>query len=145
MEHFDETQSYPTIARYRIKGMLDRHRDILSDDEFDLLLGLYECHGSFENFSRETGRDVREIYQEYQTFREKIGVRTRKDGRRWRTRISIPRLKVLLESYDFTGDEREILNARIQSRNQMIAAIALGMTYAEYVDAFQAVRDRYGF
>lgn len=145
MEHLDKTQPYPAIARYLIKEMLDKYRDELSDKEFDLLLGLHECHGNFENLSKETGRDIHEIHQEYETFRERVVARTRKDGQRWRTRISTPKLRKILEAYDFTENERKILDARIQSRNQMIAAIALGLTYTDYVNAFQAIRDRYGF
>lgn len=144
MEQLDETSLYPTIPRYRVKAILDKYRDTLSDDEFDLLTGLYECRGRFEDLSKETGREVRDLYQEYQTFLAK-SKRIRSDGRTWRTSLSTKSLKIILEKYDFTEEERRLLEARVRSRNQMIAATALGLSYHEYASAFLKVRDQHGF
>lgn len=144
MEKLNEVSSFPKIAVSDIKDMLDKYRETLSDEEFELLVGLHECHGSFERLSQETGSDASDLYRQFQDFWLPKVTRIRKDGKKWRTRLSPRKIMIILEDYDLTESEKKILEARIQSQNNMLAAIALGMTYGDYHREFQAIRDRYG-
>lgn len=169
MERPSETESGYKVSPDSIKAAIEKHRNTLDEADFEFLLGLYEVDGDFMAYAKEINCSGRDVHQKFALIlasqentpgkvSEKKGpVIARKDGRSLRKRLTPRELRVILDEYNFTLREKLILEARIQSTNQTMAAFVLEqmllqellieekVTYSQYVTEYMAIREKYDF
>ncbi len=131
----------------RYVQLIETKRDVLSDDDMELLFTMHE-QSSKVRAARELGISIEELEQRLTVLfppRQAVERRT-KTGEMYAKRLTNTAIKaILLEHEDLNDDERRLLATLMESRNQVIAATALGMTYSDFMSTYKAIRQKHGF
>jgi len=127
--------------------LIEAKRDVLSDDDMELLLTMHE-QPSKVRAARELGISIEELEQRLAVLfppKQVVERRTR-TGEAYAKRLTNTAIKaILLEHEDLDENERMLLATLMESRNQVIAAAALGMTYTDFMGNYRAIRRKHGF
>lgn len=171
-EQIPGEQLIPDITddKERLRQIIEAGRDMLSDDQMDVLFTLYESD-SMSEAAAELGRSEADIASilvginsdianpkpiEVETPEVEAPVeaapntprpeRVNKKGVPYKKRLArTAYVQILLEHDDLSDDERAVIKAIAESANQSIAAQLLGMTYKEFDQAHSRIRREHGF
>jgi hypothetical protein len=126
--------------------LIEAKRDVLSDDDMELLLTLHE-QSTKKRAANELGISIDELEERLAIlFPPKTDERRTKTGEAYAKRLTNTAITaILLEHEDLNEDERRILAALVGSRNQIIAALSLDMSYEDFMSQYKAVRRKHGF
>ncbi len=130
----------------RYVQLIEAKRDVLSDDDMELLFTVHE-QPTKARAAKELNITIEELEARLAVlFPPKKDERRTKTGESYAKRMTNTALKaILLEHDDLDDDERKLLATLMESRNQVIAATALGMTYSDFMSNYKAIRRKHGF
>ncbi|HRJ06730.1 MAG TPA: hypothetical protein PK096_01780 [Candidatus Saccharibacteria bacterium] len=134
-----------------ILRLIEVGRDILNDDQMELLFALYEEDDAWRA-AEMLGMSLPQLEKKWldvigrTTPQPNGSERITKKGKPYLKRLGHSALtKILLERSDMVEEDRKIVIALATSTNQGTAARSLGMTYNDFVKRFIEIRREYDF
>lgn len=131
----------------RYVQLIEAKRDVLSDDDMELLFTLHE-QPTKALAAKELGITTEGLEARLAVLfpPKQVVERRTKTGEAYAKRLTSTAIKaILLEHEGLDENERMLLATLMESRNQVIAATALGMTYSDFMGNYKAIRRKHGF
>lgn len=127
------------------RQLIETHRDVLTDDEMEVFLTLYEQLDA-ESAAAELGMTIDQLQEVVERYFPKKAERRTRKGELYRKRLSDIALRQILDTTpNLTEKERETLQAMIGADNQVVAAMSLNMKYSAFIKQYSRIRDEHGF
>lgn len=131
------------------RAILEANRHILTDDQMNIFLTLYE-EDNKEEAAAVLGMSVAELENITEPFMpkrfRKKKERLSREGKPYLKRLSRAAFVAILEDHSQLDEqEQEIVSAMAKAPNQVVAAQSLGMKYSDFIKLYLKMRRKHGF